>query len=63
MVNMIDMSAGMLIGMILSPVMMKATKKLYHQYRVNKILKNLVKQKFNEREKEENDRGETFRIS
>ncbi len=63
MVNMIDMSVGMLIGMILSPVMMKATKKLYHQYRVNKILKNLVKQKFNEREKEENDRGETFRIS
>ncbi len=60
---MIDMSVGMLIGMILSPVMMKATKKLYHQYRVNKILKNLVKQKFNEREKEENDRGETFRIS
>lgn len=60
MVNMIDMSVGMLIGMILSPVMMKATKKLYHQYRVNKILKNLVKQKFNEREKEENDRGETF---
>ncbi len=60
MVNMVDMSAGMLIGMILSPVMMKATKKLYHQYRVNKILKNLVKQKFNEREKEENDRGETF---
>ncbi len=63
MVNMIDMSVGMLIGMILSPVMMKATKKLYHQYRVNKVLKNLVKQKFNEREKEENDRGETFRIS
>ena len=63
MVNMIDMSVGMLIGMILSPVMMKATKKLYHQYRVNNILKNLVKQKFNEREKEENDRGETFRIS
>ena len=63
MVNMIDMSVGMLIGMILSPVMMKATKKLYHQYRVNKILKNLVKQKFNEREKEENDGGETFRIS
>lgn len=63
MVNTIDMSVGMLIGMILSPVMMKATKKLYHQYRVNKVLKNLVKQKFNEREKEENDRGETFRIS
>ncbi len=63
MVNMIDMSVGMLIGMILSPVMMKITKKLYHQYRVNKILNNLVKQKFNGREKEENDRGETFRIS
>lgn len=63
MVNMVDMSVGMLIGMILSPVMMKTTKKLYHQYRVNKVLKNLVKQKFNERDKEENDRGETFRIS
>ncbi len=53
---MIDMSVGMLIGMILSPVMMKITKKLYHQYRVNKILKNIVKQKFN-KEEEENDRG------
>ena len=50
MVNMIDMSVGMLIGMILSPVMMKTTKKLYHQYGVNKILKNLVKQKFNKEE-------------
>ncbi len=50
MVNMIDMSVGMLIGMILSPVMMKTTKKLYHQYRVNKILKNIVKQKFNKEE-------------
>ena len=63
MVNMIDMSVGMLIGMILSPVMMKTTKKLYHQYRVNKILKNIVKQKFKGREKEGNDRGETFRVS
>ncbi len=63
MVNMVDMSIGMLIGMILSPIMMKIAKKLYHQYRVNKILKNLVKQEFNEREKEGDDRGETFRIS
>ncbi len=63
MVNIVDMSIGMLIGMILSPIMMNITKKLYHQYRVNKILNNLVKHEFNEGEKEGNDRGETFRIS
>jgi len=38
--------------MVLSPVMMKIAKRLYHQYKVNRILKNLVKQKFN-KEKEE----------
>ncbi|MEJ7642453.1 MAG: hypothetical protein WKF36_09710 [Candidatus Nitrosocosmicus sp.] len=46
------MSVGMLIGMILSPVMMKIAKRLYHQYRVNKVLKNIVKQKFNKEEEE-----------
>lgn len=49
MVNIIDMTMGMVIGMILAPFMMKAVKKLYHSYRVNKILKNLRKEKVNER--------------
>ncbi len=39
MVNIIDMSIGMVIGMILAPIMMKSIKKFRIYYRVNKILK------------------------
>jgi hypothetical protein len=47
MVNIIDMSLGMIIGMILAPTMMKGIKKLYQEYRVNKILKKLKEQRAN----------------
>ena len=49
MVNVIDMSLGMIIGMILAPIMMKGVKKLLQEYRVNKILKNLKEQRVNEK--------------
>jgi len=54
MVNIIDMSLGMIIGMILAPIMMKGIKKLYQEYRVNKILKKLKEQRANEKPKDEN---------
>jgi hypothetical protein len=49
MVNIIDMSLGMIIGMILAPIMMKGVKKLHQEYRVNKILKNLKEQRVNQK--------------
>ncbi|WP_458745389.1 hypothetical protein [Candidatus Nitrosocosmicus sp. T] len=54
MVNIIDMSLGMIIGMILAPIMMKGVKKLHQEYRVNKILKNLKEQRVNEKSEDEN---------
>jgi hypothetical protein len=54
MVNIIDMSLGMIIGMILAPIMMKGIKKLYQEYRVNKILKKLKEQRANEKPEDEN---------
>ncbi len=59
MVNIIDMSFGMVIGMILAPIMMKGVKKLHQEYRVNKILKNLKEQRVNEKPKDENN-NDTF---
>lgn len=59
MVNIIDMSLGMVIGMILAPIMMKGIKKLHQEYRVNKILKNLRTQRVNENLKHEN-KNNTF---
>lgn len=54
MVNIIDMSIGMIIGMILAPIMMKGIKKLHQEYKVNKILKNLRTQRANENLEYEN---------
>ena len=53
MVNIIDMSLGMIIGMILAPIIMKGIKKLYQEYRVNKILKILKEQRANEKPEDE----------
>ncbi|WP_458745207.1 hypothetical protein [Candidatus Nitrosocosmicus sp. T] len=54
MVNIIDMSLGMIVGMILAPIMMKGIKKLHQEYRVNKILKKLKEQRINEKPDDEN---------
>jgi hypothetical protein len=59
MVNIIDMSIGMIIGMILAPIMMKGIKKLRQEYKVNKILKNLRMQRVNENLEHEN-KNNTF---
>jgi len=59
MVNIIDMSIGMMIGMILAPIMMKGIKKLHQEYKVNKILKNLRMQRVNENLEHEN-KNNTF---
>ncbi|MGD9534825.1 MAG: hypothetical protein AB7V56_13790 [Candidatus Nitrosocosmicus sp.] len=48
-----DMSLGMLIGMILAPIMMRAVKKLHQDYRVNKILKHLKEQRVNKKSADE----------
>lgn len=58
MVNIIDMSLGMIIGMILAPIMMKGVKKLHQEYRVNKIL-NLKERRVNEKPEDEN-KNNTF---
>lgn len=54
MVNIIDMSMGMIIGMILAPIMMRGVKKLHQDYRVNKILKHLKEQRINEKPEDDN---------
>ncbi len=60
MVNIIDMSLGMIIGIILAPIMMRSVKKLHQEYRVNKILKNLKEQRVNEKPEDENKNNNPF---
>jgi hypothetical protein len=43
MVSLIDMGLGMILGMALSPVMMKLIKDFRQRRKVNKILKEYVK--------------------
>ena len=43
MVSLIDMTLGMILGMALSPLMMKLIKDLRQRMKVNKILKEYVK--------------------
>jgi hypothetical protein len=48
MVSLIDMTLGMILGMALSPIMMKVIKKYRQIRKVNKILKEYVKNRKNE---------------
>ena len=43
MVSLIDMTLGMILGMALSPIMMKLIKDFRQRIKVNKILKEYVK--------------------
>jgi hypothetical protein len=43
MVSLIDMTLGMILGMALSPIMMKVIKDFRQRMKVNKILKEFVK--------------------
>ena len=45
MVSLIDMTLGMILGMALSPIMMKLIKDFRQRMKVNKILKEYVKNK------------------
>jgi hypothetical protein len=48
MVSLIDMTLGMILGMALSPIMMRVIKKYRQRIKVNKILKEYVKNRKNE---------------
>jgi hypothetical protein len=43
MVSIIDMTLGMILGMALSPIMMKIIRDFRQRMKVNKILKDYVK--------------------
>jgi hypothetical protein len=43
MVSLIDMTLGMILGMALSPIMMKLIKDFRQRMKVNRILKEYVK--------------------
>ena len=47
MVSLVDMTLGMILGMALSPIMMKLIKNFRQRFKVNKILKEYVKNKKN----------------
>lgn len=50
MVSLIDMTLGMMLGMALSPIMMKLIKYFNQRRKVNKILKEFSKNKMNKDE-------------
>lgn len=43
MVSLIDMTLGMILGMVLSPIIMRLIKDFRQRIKVNKILKEYVK--------------------
>ena len=47
MVSLVDMTLGMILGIALSPIMMKLIKNFRQRIKVNKILKEYVKNKKN----------------
>ncbi|MGI9012435.1 MAG: hypothetical protein ACR2F1_14790 [Nitrososphaeraceae archaeon] len=55
MVSLIDMTLGMILGMALSPVMMKLIKDLRQRIKVNKILKEYVKNNKKDLDKNNNN--------
>lgn len=50
MVSLIDMTLGMMLGMALSPIMMKLIKNFNQSRKVNKILKEFSENKTNKDE-------------
>ena len=55
MVSLIDMTLGMILGMALSPIMMKLFKDFRQRMKVNKILKEYVKNKKKDSNKNRNN--------
>jgi hypothetical protein len=55
MVSLIDMTLGMILGMALSPIMMKLIKDFRQRIKVNKILKEYVKNNKKDLDKSNNN--------
>ena len=55
MVSLIDMTLGMILGMVLSPIMMKLIKDYRQRIKVNKILKEYVKNNKKDSDKSNNN--------
>jgi hypothetical protein len=55
MVSLIDMTLGMILGMALSPIMMRFIKDFRQRIKVNKILKEYVKNNKKDSNKKKNN--------
>jgi uncharacterized membrane-anchored protein YhcB (DUF1043 family) len=55
MVSLIDMTLGMILGMALGPLMMRLIKDFRQRMKVNKILKEYVKNNKNDSNKNNNN--------
>ncbi|HZB64692.1 MAG TPA: hypothetical protein VE307_05220 [Nitrososphaeraceae archaeon] len=58
MVSIIDMTLGMILGMALSPIMMKLIKDFRQRIKVNKILKEYVKNNKKDLDKNNNNNNQ-----
>ena len=58
MVSLIDMTLGMILGMALSPIMMKLIKDFRQRIKVNKILKEYVKSNKKDLDKNNNNNNQ-----
>jgi hypothetical protein len=58
MVSLIDMTLGMILGMALSPIMMKLIKDFRQRIKVNKILKEYVKNNKKDLDKNNNNNNQ-----
>lgn len=61
MVSLIDMTLGMILGIVLSPIMIKLIKGFRQRRKVNKILKEYVKNKKNNLDKNNNNKTNNYR--
>ncbi len=58
MVSLIDMTLGMILGMALSPIMMKVIKNFRQRIKVKKILKEFANNRKNKIEDDENNKSQ-----
>jgi hypothetical protein len=58
MVSLIDMTLGMILGMALSPIMMKLIKDFRQRIKVNKVLKEYVKNNKKDLDKNNNNNNQ-----
>jgi hypothetical protein len=58
MVSLIDMTLGMILGIALSPIMMKVIKNFRQRRKVKKILKEFANNRKNKIEDDENNKSQ-----